>query len=107
MHDNVYSTGLTAEVEGRLSLSKKPTCAELKIDLDAPHCVLAAAELFNTITRKFGLPTLTVAAKDYALQQLRGQGNITTGSVFVQQGSADISKLYVLTSGAVGGLRRW
>ena len=33
------------------------------------------------ITRKFGLPTLTVAAKDYALQQLRGQGNITTGSV--------------------------
>ena len=91
----------------RLSLSKKPTCAELKIDLDAPYCVLAAAELFSMITRKFGLPTLTVAAKDYALQQLRGQGNITTGSVLVQQGSADISKLYVLTSGAVGGLRRW
>ena len=44
-------------------MSKKPTCAELKIDLDAPHCVLAAAELFNTITRKFGLPTLTVAAR--------------------------------------------
>ena len=65
----------------RLSLSKKPTCAELKIDLDAPYCVLAAAELFSMITRKFGLPTLTVAAKDYALQQLRGQGNITTGSV--------------------------
>ena len=62
-------------------MSKKPTCAELKIDLDAPYCVLAAAELFSMITRKFGLPTLTVAAKDYALQQLRGQGNITTGSV--------------------------
>ena len=101
-HDNVYSTGLMEAVKGRMRLAKGET--ESDTDLTAaqlvdPHRTLAAAELFNMITRQFKLPALTDAAKDYAMQRLSRQADVKVGHVIINQGSPDISKLYIMTAG--------
>ena len=101
-HDNVYSTGLMEAVKGRMRLAKGET--ESDTDLTAaqlvdPHRTLAAAELFNMITRQFKLPALTDAAKDYVMQRLSRQADVKVGHVIINQGSPDISKLYIMTAG--------
>ena len=101
-HDNVYSTGLMEAVKGRMRLAKRETQSD--VDLTAaqlvdPHRTLAAAELFNMITRQFKLPALTDAAKDYAMQRLTRHADVVVGHIIINQGSPDISKLYIMTAG--------
>mmetsp|Transcript_4619 Transcript_4619/g.13982 ORF Transcript_4619/g.13982 Transcript_4619/m.13982 type:complete len:532 (-) Transcript_4619:733-2328(-) len=103
-HDNVYSTGLMEAVKGRMRLAKGEARSDnvlTSAELDDPHRILAAAELFNMITRQFSLPALTDAARDFAMQRLARHEEVNVGHVVIQQGSPDISKLYIMTSGAV------
>jgi len=90
-------------VNGRMRLARSPKGAvgPSATELNDKHRILAAAELFNMITRQFNLPALTNAAKDFVMQQLARHEQVAIGHVVIRQGSPDISKLYVLTSGAV------
>lgn len=117
----VYSTGLMEAVEGRMRLKGEvkgdgASDPALVADPRGParesnasphvpggkdrHRILAAAELFNMITRQFQLPALTDAAKDYAMRML-ARHETTAGHVVIRQGSPDISKLYIMTAGSV------
>lgn len=100
----IYSSALTDAVEmrmrakrGETSLPKGPKLSEL--DLNDPQRTLAAAELYNMITKQFNLPALSLEAKDFGFTRL-AKLHAPLGELIIEQGTFG-DKIYILTEGSI------